>query len=279
MSNNKENKYYVYAWYYKNTGEIFHIGKGCYGRWKDTKHRRNEYFKNIIAKEKDNVDVRKIVENLYQEEAWELERYFIKFYKSFGWCKTNFHEGGRGGNHGNYGENMRKKLSDYRKTMTGDKNYMFGKTHTKEAREKISKAAKEYHKTHPLTKEHLDKMQEGLRRVCATKEWREKMSKILKGRKMTPEQREANQLRQCHDNWIIKNNDQIIFESRIRREAIKFCETELKFSRTIFFQILKGDWKPKFNKHQHLKNIKIIQEKNKFIKGVSTNPDECKGVE
>ena len=41
---------------------------------------------------------------------------------------------------------------------------------------------------------------------------------------------------------------------------------------------MKQEWIPKFNKHQYLKSLKIIVEKDKF-KGVSTNPDECKDVE
>ena len=52
MSNIQSNHYYIYAWYYKNTGEIFYIGKGSRGRWKDVVNHRNQYFKNIISKEK-----------------------------------------------------------------------------------------------------------------------------------------------------------------------------------------------------------------------------------
>ena len=52
MSNIQSNHYYIYAWYYKNTGEIFYIGKGSRGRWKDVVNHRNQYFKNINSKEK-----------------------------------------------------------------------------------------------------------------------------------------------------------------------------------------------------------------------------------
>ena len=37
---------------------FFYIGKGSRGRWKDVVNHRNQYFKNIISKEKNNVDVK-----------------------------------------------------------------------------------------------------------------------------------------------------------------------------------------------------------------------------
>ena len=35
------------------------------------------------------------------------------------------------------------------------------------------------------------------------------------------------------------------------------------------------NWKPKFNKHKHLETLDIIR----IDRSVSTNPDECRGVE
>lgn len=121
---NNENKYYIYAWYYINTNEIFYIGKGSNNRYIDTKGSRNDYFKNIIQKEGNNVNVKKLYENLSEEESYKLERELIHKYWDKGECKANFHEGGRGGNHGNYNENMRKKLSEFASTRTGEKNSM-----------------------------------------------------------------------------------------------------------------------------------------------------------
>ena len=51
-------EYYVYAYYFKSDGHIFHIGKGTGNRYLDTKHSRNCYFKSIIAKHGDDVAVK-----------------------------------------------------------------------------------------------------------------------------------------------------------------------------------------------------------------------------
>ena len=60
----KENrKYYVYKWYYKNTGVTFYVGKGTNGRYKEsTKDKRNFYFNNVVNMQKDNVVSEKIYE-------------------------------------------------------------------------------------------------------------------------------------------------------------------------------------------------------------------------
>ena len=116
-----ENKtYYVYAWYLKSTNKVFH-------RYLNTTKSRNKYFKNIIQKYPDDVAVKKLVENLTNEEACQLEKQLIAEYKARGECETNFHEGGCGGNTGNYQSPERhKKLSDFAKTRIGEKNSNFG---------------------------------------------------------------------------------------------------------------------------------------------------------
>ena len=50
--------YYVYAWYYANTGEIFYIGKGKNGRYMERKVHRNRYFVNILNKHGGGVRVK-----------------------------------------------------------------------------------------------------------------------------------------------------------------------------------------------------------------------------
>ena len=41
------NNFYIYFWFYKNTDEVFYIGKGKGNRFLERKAHRNEYFKNI----------------------------------------------------------------------------------------------------------------------------------------------------------------------------------------------------------------------------------------
>ena len=84
MINNKnERKYYVYEWFIKDTGEVFYVGKGCRERWR-TRKRENRFFMSML--EKHDCDVRKIKENLTEEEAFALEIEMIKYYRE----KTNF---------------------------------------------------------------------------------------------------------------------------------------------------------------------------------------------
>ena len=81
--------------------------------------------------------------NLTEKESLELERKLIYEFWDKGECRANFHEGGCGGNTGMYDSPERsRKLSEYGKKRVGDKNIMWGKTHTPESRKRISEANK-----------------------------------------------------------------------------------------------------------------------------------------
>ena len=86
-------RFYVYEWYNKDSGEVFYVGKGTNGRYK-SKTGRNKYFLNYCNKH--NCDVRKIKENMKEDEAFKLEIEMIKKYKDVGLCKCNMSEGGEG---------------------------------------------------------------------------------------------------------------------------------------------------------------------------------------
>lgn len=277
--NTTENKYYIYAWYYIESNEIFYIGKGCDNRWKDVVHHRNNYFKSIINKEQNKVSVKKLYENLYESNAWDLERKLIHEYWCIGQCKANFHEGGCGGNHGNYGETMRNKLKEHGKTLIGNKNPMWHHIYTDEQKKKHSIASRG--RKMPFTEIHknnLRKSMEAFRKTDYAKEMYKNISKKLKGRIKSQEEIKNNRDSQCSDNFICKLNNEILYETRYRKDMFKWIRENLGLSKTISYQLINKTWKPKFNKHKKFETLEIIIEKNKF-KSVSTTPDECKEVE
>jgi hypothetical protein len=279
MNNTADNKYYIYAWYYVKTNEIFYIGKGCNNRYIDVVHSRNNYFKSIINKEGQNVSVKKLYENLSQDDAWNLEKKLIHEYWDKGECKANFHEGGRGGNHGNYNENMRKKLSNIAKTRVGEKNPMWHHVYTEEQMKRHAEASRGRH--FKFSKEHNENLSKSLKKFSQSekgKEFHKLIGLKLKGRKASEEEIQKNRDRQCPDNFICKLNNEILYETRYRKEMFKWIRENLGLSRTISYQLINKTWKPKFNKHKKFETLEIIIEKNKF-KGVSTTPDECKEVE
>ena len=93
----KEEKYYIYEWYNIENGEVFYVGKGSGHRYKTVKN-RNKYFENYYNKHRKNCDVRKVFENLTEDEAYVKEIELISQYREDGFCKCNLDSGGLGGN-------------------------------------------------------------------------------------------------------------------------------------------------------------------------------------
>lgn len=89
----KVNVFYVYEWFNTENNEVFYVGKGKKDRCRNVKQ-RNKYFINYHNKHKCNV--RKVKENLTEEEAFELEIKLIADYKEIGQCKCNLTNGGEG---------------------------------------------------------------------------------------------------------------------------------------------------------------------------------------
>lgn len=272
----ENNIFYVYAWYFKDTDEIFYIGKGKGERYLVTDKSRNDYFKSIVSKYKDNVDVKILKDNLSETDSWDLERKLIKEYKEKGQCKANFHIGGRGGFTGNTPERS-KKLSDVAKTRTGSKNPMYGRTHTEEAIRKI----KEANIGKKLSPEHKAKLlAANIGRVKTPEELR-KLSESNKGK--IPSEYSYNLMMEhmCPYKYVITYENEIIYECLGHTKALKFLKEKFNISRNIFDQLVRKTWVPKFEKHQCLRTLIVDRIKNEkcIVKSVSTIPDECKGVE
>lgn len=262
-----EKIFYVYEWYYKNTNEVFYVGKGKNNRYM-SRNRRNSYFLNVLKKEKNNVDVRFVKKELTEEEAFKLERQLIAEYKSQGQCKTNFHEGGCGGHTGNYQSLERsRKLSNAAKLRVGKLNPMYGKTHTNEVKEYL----REINQGRKLTEEHRQKLIKANTSRRKSEEERREISVRMKGRKMSDKTHMLMLQSLCFYEYQIWLGGEMIKSCLGHTALYRFCKDEFNISRTIVDQIVKDEWKPKFNRHMHLKNLKI-----KVIdRRVSTKDDEC----
>lgn len=139
------NNFYVYAWYYKNNGHIFYIGKGSNEHYKEKTRSRNEYFKNIVNKYPQEIDVKFLYKNLSENDAWALEKESISYYRQLDQCEANIHDGGAGGNTHNY-------------KQVGEKVHQYRATHSlTEARRNV-----------------VEKMHEAVRGVPKTEEWKQK---------------------------------------------------------------------------------------------------------
>ena len=128
----EERRFYVYEWYIEDTDEVFYVGKGTGNRLNEV-HNRNKYFNNVYNKYK--CLVRKVQENLTNEEACELERKQIAKRREMGEAYCNFTEGGTGFSTGKLNPNYRRKLH-------GPHNPFYGRKHTEETKRKISESRK-----------------------------------------------------------------------------------------------------------------------------------------
>ena len=268
-------KFYIYAYFFKSTDEIFYIGKGTGKRYLDTVHSRNDYFKNIISKYPTDVDVKLLFENLEESAAFNLERQLIKEYWYKGECKANFHEGGCGGNTGNYNSPQRhEKLSKFASARIGKLNPMYGKTHSLETRKKLSEINKGRH----LSPEHISKLIAANTGRIKTEDELRKLSIAHKGKRLSEDAYNKMMDKDCPYEYFVYYNDALVYTCLGHTKLYKYCKDNFNISRTIIEQLLKNSWEPKFQKHMHLKSLKIRRELRTH-NSVSTNPDECKDVE
>ena len=246
-------------WYFKDTGEVFHIGKGTGNRYKETKNSRNDFFKNIINAHNDNVDVKIYKDNLTEQEAWDLEKTMIAQYKAVGQCKTNFHEGGYGGYTGNYDNPERShKISEALKGKSRPKGLdspIYGKHLSVETKRKISAALK----NKPFTEEHRANLAKANRERKKTQKEIERITALNKGKKMSKETHAKMMNNLCPFEYQVFLNDQCVFSCLGRTELLNYCKEHYDISRTIVDKVLIETWKPTFNKHKYLSTLKILK--------------------
>ena len=104
-----EKIYYVYEWIRLDTNEPFYVEKGKGNRMYSFNRGNNRYFYNIVAKTQVAVCI--LEQYLTEEEAYQIECYYINKYKyEIGYNLTNVSDGGEGA------------------TLVGEKNPMYGRT-------------------------------------------------------------------------------------------------------------------------------------------------------
>lgn len=73
--------FYVYEWYNTDTNEVFYVGKGCGNRYKEQKKRNKSFFEYVAN---NSISVRKVFENLTEEQAFALEEIITEKYRQEG---------------------------------------------------------------------------------------------------------------------------------------------------------------------------------------------------
>lgn len=129
--------FYVYEHWRPDRDEPFYVGKGRGGR-ANMMARRNKYHKAIQGKLHKNgyaVEVKIVATNLTEEEAFSLEKERISLWRSQGIDLANMTDGGDG-------PVGREGLKGAANGMYGKPSTFKGKTHSEEARKKISAARK-----------------------------------------------------------------------------------------------------------------------------------------
>ena len=158
-------------------------------------------------------------------------------------------------------------LSDFAKSRVGEKNPMWGKTHTEEVKRKLREA----NLGKKLTQEHKDKLIKANTNRVKTKTEIEKLRLANLGKKLSQESYDKMMDKNCPYLYEVFFNEEKIYECLGHTKLFNFCHDRFDISRTIIEQIIKKEWKPKFQKHQKLSSLKIL----KTERSVSTKGDEC----
>ena len=276
----KEKIYYVYAWYRKSTNEIFYIGKGKNNRYKETKQHRNQYFINTLNCYKEDCDVKILFKDLDEETAFNLEKELIQKYKEIGQCQTNLHEGGSGGNTGNY-ETVSKKLKEYRLThpLTEKQKEVVEKMH-QSVKGKLQTEEHKLNESIAAKKSWEDKTTSGnIARLENLKKYHFKKGSIPWNKGKTQREESVNKMLLNMPNimyYEVYYNNELVYWCYGLTRLCAFCKRKFNISKTIVDQLINNTWECKFKKHKHLKDsLKILR----LDKSVSTTGDECSQVE
>lgn len=138
----KETQFYVYKFFYKNSGIIFYIGKGKKNRDTDTsKYQRNKFFNSVKDIQGNNIGSAKIYEGLTEEKALDLEHKTICDLLNNGYkliSDTGYFKHGTIIDYDTSNEKLLMNILD------GGKDEQQNKKVSKQSRNKMSEAQKKY---------------------------------------------------------------------------------------------------------------------------------------
>ena len=136
-------QFYVYEWFNIDTNEIFYVGKGCKTRHKQVR-KRNKLFMDYYNTHQCRSRIVKWFET--EQEAFQFEYKRIIELKSISQCSCNLDNGGKGGYHFVWTNEMREYKSQYnpmknqyQRERMKKNNPMKNPETVKKVKEKISK--------------------------------------------------------------------------------------------------------------------------------------------
>ena len=114
---------------------------------------------NWVKKNRENIEIILVEENIKtKEEICSKEMYYISKYKKDGYDLVNTINGGEGWFGTKFSEEHKLNISKNHADVSGEKNPMFGKTHSKESMDKIKQKIKLWCKKGGLSKDQREKL-------------------------------------------------------------------------------------------------------------------------
>lgn len=183
MKFDETRKYYVYVWYYKENKKVFYVGKGCKYRYRSRK-RDNEKLVEILNNNECDSEI--VYGNLTEQEAFELEKQTIDFYRKNNHPLINIQDGGHlPPSH----LGLKRKETSKKKASDSIKKFY---ENNPDRKTDISKRMKEFFQTDEgnefqrksiearQTKEYREFCKNRKRSLYESKEYKDKLSNIVK---------------------------------------------------------------------------------------------------
>lgn len=177
-------RFYVYVHFDLTNQRPFYVGKG-HGKRAFSKHKRNDYWKNIVNKHGYSIEI--LEDNLTEDQAYELEKYWISQFKAWGFKLCNMTEGGEGASKGvKLSESHKNKISISLIGNTRTKGFKHSEE-TIAKRKIISKGRRPINCSIPLSQETKNKISLIHKGKPKSDDTKKKMSIAAKGKVKTEE--------------------------------------------------------------------------------------------